>query len=1503
MNPDDQQQQAASGLPERARSGAVSINDAAGQSAPRGAVPAGAERAANGPDEDEHPFIVGVAASAGGLEALRELLRGIEPGRNLALVIAQHLSPTHRSVLAELLAHETRATVRTASDGELIQADTVYVTPANRDVEVVNGRIWLCEPPDPIMPKPSADRLFRSLADDQADAAAAVVLSGTGSDGAGGVRAIKAAGGAVFVQDPVSASYDGMPRSVVRTGCADVVPTPGQIGSRLARLAAGEPARDQEPVSDDALERVIRRVHQHRRMDLSAYREGTLLRRLHRRLVATGARSIEEYEEVLGENQGEMDRLCRELLISVTGFFRDWEAFEALRRTVEQIVKGRGLGEEIRIWVPGCATGEEAYSVGILLAETLGEDVDRYRIQIFATDLDEEALAEARQGIYPAGAIEGLPAPLQERYFVQEGTHVRVVKFLRELMVFARQDLLNDPPFTRLDLVSCRNVLIYFRPETQHRVLELFHYALRGSGRIFLGRAEGIGGREHLYSSVDSAQRIYQRRNDVRPSQPRFGASNRGGQSASRPMVRPRKDDVADRMRRVAIEQYVPPSVLVDASLKVLQTIGDTSQYLALPAGEVTLYAQNLVREELRSQFITLVTRSHREGAEAVGTVVWLGDERDQVQLRALPVRTNDPGDEVLYLVSFEAAGRGVSPDTVPEDADEAAQQTIAALRAELTATREHLSTVTEELERANQELQSTNEELQSSNEELQSSNEELETSNEELQSTNEELTTVNEELNRRTEELSAAYDELTNVMDSLSDPLLVLDERLRLRRFNPAAREIFEVDTESLGTPITTLGTRITFPDLADRAGRVMRTGEDVEQQLSEHGETYLMRIRPYRDRHGEICGCVILMVDQTGVVRAERGLRESEARLVAVLHNAPIMASFSDVDGRYRYVNPSFEQFFRLEPGEAVGAHPNAVLPATAARELERSDSAVRESLSSSVVDVTLRLNGEDRYLWLHRIPVLDPDGELDVVCTLALEVTDWTRALERVRLQAQALNAASDGVLVVDANAPDLPTIYVNQAFTDLTGYEADEVLGRNCRFLQGPESEPEAVETIREAIRSRRAADVRVRNYRKDGTPFPNRLRINPVLDDRQQVTHYVGILTDISREVEHERELMHAWRDAEAASRAKSDFLSAMSHELRTPLNAILGFAQLLTGEDEPSEAQRREYYQHVLDAGWHLRDLVSEILDLARIEAGRLKVHIAPVEVRNLVDECLALTRADAADGDVHLDAEISDALYIAADAVRAKQILVNLLSNAVKYNRRGGSVTIQASSDAHQVRIDVTDTGMGVDVSQHNRLFQAFDRLGQERGTVEGTGIGLVVSQHLARLMGGDLVLLSSTVGEGTTFRVTLPHADPAHPEDDAADAERPRGSAQATRVLYVEDNEINITLVRGLIERRLGVTFFEARDGASGIHTAREQSPDLILLDLHLPDMSGFDVMQQLRADGLADHVPVVAVSADAMQEQRERAFRSGFSDYLVKPFRIGDLDRLLAAGRDDH
>ena len=1607
--------------------------------------------------EDGAMTVVGIGASAGGLEALRAFVGSLPAHTNMAYIIAQHLSPRHESMLVQLLARETDLPVAQISDGMAILPNTIAIAPANANLVVEGGLLHLTEPEDRPIPKPSVDAFFRSLADEFGDHAIAVVLSGTGSDGSHGIRSIKAAGGFTLAQSPDTAKYDGMPRAAMETGCVDMVMAPDRMVGELQRIAdmSGrtlliQPEQQEAPVYD----RITRLVHRQTGLDLAAYKEKTIQRRLRRRMAARHMSTLDDYLALLQAEPHELQQFCQDVLISVTSFFRDPEAFEALREQLDAMLRKRRPGDDIRIWTPGCATGEEAYSLAILLCDMLGPAVGDYRIQIFATDLDDTALGTARRGVYNAASLAELRPETVNRYFEPAGDQYKVNKALREMLVFARQNLLHDPPFLRLDMISCRNLLIYFNNDAQRRLFELFHYAINPGGLLFLGKSENVTRHEHLFMSLDSRWKIFQHRGN---RSPRAAPPYRSG------MTTPREDPSAavaprtrlsayDRMVRATLEHYAPPGLLVDDELVIQHILGDTSQYLRIPHGEPDFSVRNLVRHELRIDLAALVARVKKHGESVSSRLIHLPDAGERVRVSVHPV-TGELDQDLLYLISFDRqAATEASPRRETDAGDgtdaehaESAERHIDDLEDELATTREHLQTVIEELETTNEELQSSNEELQSSNEELQSSNEELETTNEELQSTNEELTTVNEELGSKTDELNAAYTDIANVKDSLTDPLVVVDAGLRIKFCNPACDDIFAGGEALEGTPILDLELRLSVPRFRQRLMRVVQKGEQIEVQLTqslhtteEGGEPdgsavqrfYLLRMQPYLDQDETVRGAVITFFDNTRIKRAEREARESESRLHAIVNRSPVITTVKDRQGRYVIANDAFESLLGLQPGGAISRVDADLLPAPlASRNAEREREASRSDVTREHEE-SFELGGQSYTFIVERFPLRDEDGQAYGLCTKALDITARRRAEEEIRLQSKALDAAINGILLADARRPDMPIVYVNPAFQRITGYPMEDALGANCRFLQGPDTDAEAVATIRQALHDGTSGRALLLNYRADGTPFWNDLSVAPVHDDLGKITHFVGVQQDVTQRVRSERarreneerlrtaqdyaavasfewhpgnaslgtpeqlnklfgitpasrELtimqllrrvhaedrhpllraarrclqdrgemdiefrvdrddgLHHWlqiradaeRDpqgrpirllglvmdigrrkdvenallsarveAEQANRAKSEFLSHMSHELRTPLNAILGFGQLLESDpDAPLNDTQTENVQHILKAGWHLLDLISEVLDLARIESGRLNVEYQPTDVRTVVEDSIrtvapmADQRQIAVEHDVQFDGEFM------SDTTRLTQILLNLLTNAVKYNHDGGHVRLVAWEAEQRLHIAVSDTGIGISEADHDGLFESFNRLGQEGGRIQGTGIGLVLVQRLLRLLGGD-IQVASTPGQGSTFTISLPFVSADHVSHltgtgnqanvHAAPATPPN---KKLRVLYVEDNPSNMALAREIFRRDPSIELLEATDADTGIAVATSEQPDLILMDLHLPGMHGREALEALRLDARTARIPVVAVSAD-VAASAEDVRAGGFAQVLTKPLRLPDLRRAL-------
>jgi two-component system CheB/CheR fusion protein len=836
---------------------------------------------------DDEPILVGIGASAGGLEALRAMLSGLPAEANIAYVIAQHLDPSHHSLLTTLLARFTSLEVVAIEDNQEVKANQIFVTPPGKDVTLVQGRLQLRQPTAAIGPKPSIDQFFTSLAQDQGDKAVGVILSGTGSDGAHGIRAIKAEGGITIAQDESTAQYSSMPRAAIETGLVDLILPPEQIGPELIEIIKHpHVAALVVPESDpsDSLQVIFQMVLDKTGCDFSDYKPSTIRRRLDRRMVVHKLTRLEDYVRYLERSPTEIDLLFKDILISVTRFFRDPDTFQVLGETITKLVETKKPGDSIRIWVPGCATGEEVYSIAILLVETLGDRLNSISIQIFGTDIDVDAINRARKGVYPGAVIEGMDLALRERYFAGDHNTFQIRKSVREMVVFARQDLIRDPPFSHLDLVSCRNVLIYFNSTLQQRLMPIFHYVLRPGGYLFLGKSESIGPFDNLFIPVGRKEKIYRRRDTARAPEVHFGLARPVGLPLGPQRIKPVEKELRlkDVINQAIAEVYGYPAVIIDDRLEIVHVRGDISAYLTLAPGNTDLNILTMARSDIRVDLRALIHKTTREHTPTQSRRLTLpvGDQVKLVTIQVYPVSTNS-GVTGLTLVLFEEEFTHEGPDLESIIASGEIDPRVAELERELRATKEHLHTTIEEVETANEELQSLNEELQSANEELQSSNEEFETANEELQSTNEELITVNEELQVKSNELAIATADLENVLDKIEINLVIVDRKLKITRLTPSVNRVFALTPDDLGRVLTTIPVHLDLPNLRADLLDVITQEKSIDREIETENVIYALRISPYYSEHGTVAGAVLRFLDLTKIKQTEKALKDAHDEL----------------------------------------------------------------------------------------------------------------------------------------------------------------------------------------------------------------------------------------------------------------------------------------------------------------------------------------------------------------------------------------------------------------------------------------------------------------------------------------------------------------------------------------------------------------------------------------------------------------------------------------------
>jgi two-component system CheB/CheR fusion protein len=845
-----------------------------------------------------HPSfpVVGIGASAGGLEALEVFLRHVPHSSGMALVIIQHLDPTHKGVMPELLQRVTPMKVLQVKDQTRVQRDCVYVIPPNKDMSILHGVLHLFEPVTPRGLRLPIDFFFRSLADDQQGHSIGVILSGMGSDGTLGLRAIKEKAGVVFVQTPASAKFDGMPRSVIDAGLADVVAPveelPGKILAYVRHTPITvDPTIAGEDKSHSTLEKIVILLRAKTGHDFSLYKKNTLYRRIERRMGIHQVEKITTYLRLLQENPHELEFLFKELLIGVTRFFRDSSAWEFLKaKVLPALLSRRAPGQTLRAWVPACATGEEAYSLAIAFKEALEAQSSRegegtIALQVFATDLDGDAIEKARNGFYPANIAADVSAERLNRFFLQTEQGFQISKSIRERVIFAQQNIIMDPPFTKLDIVSCRNLFIYLAPELQEKLLPLFHYSLNPGGILFLGSAETTGSFSKLFAPLDNRERLYQRLEPAMGTGPvqfptAFVPGSLGTpQRAPKPVAN--LQALADQ---VLLQTYTPAAVLVNDKGDILYISGRTGKYLEPASGKANWNIFAMAREGLRSELSGGLNKALRQ--KGAVTVKCMGVRTDWAT-QALEVTIQqliepEPLRGMVMIVFREVEAPLAAPKRKAAGGKPVPAKRVTELERELELARQEARAVREEMQTSQEELRSTNEEFQSTNEELQSANEELTTSKEELQSMYEELQTVNREMQVKMEEFTRQNSDMKNLLESTDIATVFLDASLRVRFFTTGTKRIFKLIPGDAGRPITDIASDLLFEDLADRAQEVLRTLVFHERQVSTRdGRWFTVRIMPYRTLANMIDGVVITFTDITVSKKLETDLRETQAGL----------------------------------------------------------------------------------------------------------------------------------------------------------------------------------------------------------------------------------------------------------------------------------------------------------------------------------------------------------------------------------------------------------------------------------------------------------------------------------------------------------------------------------------------------------------------------------------------------------------------------------------------
>jgi two-component system, chemotaxis family, CheB/CheR fusion protein len=1486
--------------------------------------------------------VVGVGASAGGLEAFKQFLKRLPVDTGMAFVLITHLDPKHESILPELLARATQMPVSEVEDGTPVAPDHIYVMPRNTNMAIEGGALRLRPREEGRVLRHPIDVFLQTLAEDQGTRAVGVILSGTATDGTLGLEAIKAEGGITFAQEPRSARYDSMPRSAVATGCVDFVLTPEGIAEEIARISRhpyvapaeiAEPGAEEtaQPTVKNGFNKILALLRRATGVDFGLYKTNTLRRRIRRRMILNKLDGLDEYAKYLREHASEVENLYQDILINVTSFFRNPETFEVLKEKIfPRLVEHRAPDEPVRIWVVGCSTGEEAYSVAMAFTEFAGEGADHVPVQIFATDSNQRGIERARAGLYSKNIAEDVSPERLRRFFTEAEGGYRVSKPLRDMCVFARQNIIADPPFSRMDLISCRNLLIYLEPVLQKQILPLLHYALKPAGVLWLGSSETTGAASDLFEPEDKKHRFYTKKPAT--GRPRFNyptgdqtweKSNGGRKPAARAERAATSGETQAQREadRITLSRYAPASAIISEEMNVLQLRGDVAPYLEQSPDKVTRNLLKLAREGMLVALREAVDKARQDESPVRKEnlrVKYDGATCD-VNLEVIPLK-HSPSQERYFLILFEspeAADQGDGRRT-GDRRRKSEERQIKQLSQELATARDYLQSVIEEYEATNEELQSASEEAQSSNEELQSINEELETSKEELESSNEELITLNEELNNRNAELGRLNSDLVNLIGSVQMPILMLDGRLRIRRFTPAAEKLLNLIPTDLGRPIGDLKLNLDCPDLERLIAEVIDTVSVKEIETRDGaGRWHSLRVRPYKTLENKIDGAVVTLVDIDAIKKTEREIKAARDYAEAILRTTrdPLVVLRADltVDS----ANEAFYKTFKLKPAEMEGR----LIYELGSRQwdLPRLRQLLEEIIPRDSFfndfEITRELPGLGaRALVLNARRLDNPEGGPERILLGVEDVTERKEAELAMARLAAIVESSDDAVIATDF---DGVIASWNQGAERLYGYTAQEAIGRLFTTLIPPERFGEEESILERLRRGEHIKHFETKRLRKDGSAVDISLTASPIKNAQGEIIGASGIGRDITERKRADEAIRVAYEqestaraEAENANRLKDEFLATVSHELRSPLNSILGWARMLSGKRLNEEESDRAL--EVINRSARAQNqLISDLLDVSRIITGKSRLDVSTVELIPIIEAAMDIARPAVDAKKIRLVSTLDPAAGpVSGDADRLQQVVWNLMSNAVKFTPAGGQITVRLEREGTHVTIAVSDTGEGIEPEFLPFIFDRFSQFESRPARAHGgLGLGLAIVRHLVELHGGTVSAASRGRGQGATFTVALPLASPrkesrgarrGHLAGEIPESHAPSPDHLRDLRVLVVDDEPEARNLLGLILMSYEAEVRDCASAAEALQMLDEWRPDVLVSDIGMPFVDGYELMRNVRAreperGGL---VPALALTAYARAEDARRALEAGYHAHIPKPVEPGELATVVAS-----
>ena len=1312
--------------------------------------------------------IVGIGASAGGLNALKLFFEKIPENTGIAYVIVVHLSPEHKSMLSELLQPVTKMPVQQVTKTIQLKPNHVYVIPPGSNLNTIDTHLRLSELEEKRSKRAPVDHFFRTLAKTHDGNAIGIVLTGTGSDGSLGIREIKGRDGVVIVQDPNEAEYDGMPQSAISTGMVDLVLPLSKIADHVIRISKVnmqlpvlETDKELNHEEKQLLQKIFAQVRARTGRDFRGYKVSTVMRRLHRRMQLFQITEIKDYLELLRKNSDEVKALSDDFLITVTNFFRDPEVFKYLEtEVIPALFKDKDPEDQVRVWSVGCATGEEAYSLVIQLLEEANRHSAPPGIQVFASDLHQRSLKKAREGYFTGDIEVDVSSERLKKFFIREDGGYRVRKEVREQVIFTPHNIMGDPPFSKLDMIVCRNLLIYLKREIQPDIIELFHYALNPDGVLVLGTSEHLDSSE-LFRPEHKDYSLYIKLNVI-PPEPKLPVF-----PFSKPKIEIEDADENQHepvsfgiFHQRMVEKYAPPSILISPEYKILHVSENAGRYLVYPGGEPTQNLFKIARDELKAELRNLIFKAKEKKEFIRSKPVRMKIEGELKQVILSARIAEEPKQEKFILIIFEEYEPSLSTEGTDKIKDKSKEVYNQELEGELEVMQQRFQSLSEEYETSQEEMKASNEELQSANEELRSTMEELETSKEELQSINEELSTVNQENKHKVEELSQLSDDLQNLLAATDIATLFLNRDLRILRFTPKLGELFNVRPADRGRPITDLTHKLGYEELVDDAKQVLKNLTPVEREVrDEENKWYLTRVLPYRSTEDQIKGIVITFIDITSRKNAENSLRESEEHLQLILDNAKDYAIFTlDTDLNVNSWNSGAENILGYSKEEIIGKSGDIVF-VPEDREIEAKEE-IRKALEDGKAENErwhLRKDGSRFWGSGYMMTLQDNNGENRGFLKIMRDQTEQQLAAEKIRESERQLKDQKDRMeFSLEAGKIGIwEWDFINDV--SVWSERKKEIFGLDPKNIKNPiengkeffkkfihpEDQKYVIKSLEETGKNKdRIHQAEFRIIKPDGYISWISERGEIQYNEQEEPVKMFGTTIDITK-----RKFLEQQKD---------DFLGIASHELKTPVAVMKGYVnmveQQLKGNGNKKES---ELLRKVDDQIKRISSIINDLLDVTRIESGRIKYEMEEFDFDQLVDETVESMQYLSTHNLIRTG---KSGKKVVADKERTGQVIVNFIANAIKYSPKERDVIINTSSNDNDVILKVQDFGMGIPKDSVNKVFDRFYRIRNTTGNKSsGMGLGLFISAEIINRQNGK-IWVESQEGKGSEFSFSLP-------------------------------------------------------------------------------------------------------------------------------------------------